>query len=214
VRMKKEREQIVVFGRKLVTAGLTHGTGGNLSVFNRGEGLVAVSPSGIGYMEVRPEDVVLVSPKGAAVEGDRRPSSETPLHLAHYRARPDVGAVVHTHSVFATTIAVLRWEIPPLHYLVGFAGNKVPLAPYATFGTEELARVTVQAIGDRNAVLMANHGALAVGPDLASAFATAEIVELMAQVFYQAKCIGEPTLLSEDEMAAAREGFATYGQRK
>ncbi|MBL6927698.1 MAG: L-fuculose-phosphate aldolase [Rhodospirillales bacterium] len=214
MRMEKERNDVVAFGNKLISAGLTTGTGGNVSVFNRKQGLVAVSPSALDYADTRPQDVVLVSPEGEVVEGTRKPSSETPLHLAHYRVRPDVCGIAHTHSVFATTIATLRWEIPPMHYLVAFSGKKVPLAPYATHGTEELARVTSEAIGDSNAVLMANHGLIALGVDLAAAFATAEIVELMAQIYYQAKSIGEPVNLTDAEMDDVLAGFADYGQGK
>ena len=214
MRMEQERNDVVAFGKKLVTSGLTTGTGGNVSVFNRKEGLVAISPSGMDYMETAPADVVLVDPEGAVVEGTRKPSSETPLHLAHYRIRPDVCGVAHTHSVYATTLATLRWELPPMHYLVGFSGPKVPVAPYATFGTDELARVTAEAIGTHNAVLMANHGLLTVGPTLAAAFEVAETIELMAQIYYQAKCIGQPQLLTETEMNDALAAFAHYGQNK
>ena len=212
MRMEKERNEVIRYGKKLISAGLTTGTGGNVSVFNRDEGLVAVSPSALAYNETRPEDVVLVSPEGEVIEGNRKPSSETPLHLANYKVRPDVCGVVHSHSVFATTIATLRWEIPPMHYLVGFSGKKVPIAPYATHGTEELARVTAEAIGEFNAVLMANHGVIAVGPDLAAAFATAEMVELTAQIYYQAKSIGEPVNLTDAEMDDVIAGFADYRQ--
>ncbi len=214
MRMEEERNEVVAFGNKMIATGLTTGTGGNVSVFNREEGLIAVSPSALDYADTRPEDVVLVSLEGEVVDGTRKPSSETPLHLAHYRIRPDVCGVAHTHSVFATTIATLRWEIPPMHYLVAFSGRKVPIAPYATHGTEELARVTSEAIGRENAVLMANHGLIAVGVDLAAAFATAEIVELMAQVYYQAKCIGEPVNLTDAEMNDVLAGFADYGKGK
>lgn len=214
MRLEKERSDVVAFGKKLITSGLTTGTGGNVSVFNRAEGLIAISPSGMDYMETTPADVVLVDPEGAVVEGSRKPSSETPLHLAHYTARPDVCGVAHTHSVYATTIATLRWELPAMHYLVGFSGRKVPVAPYATFGTEKLARITAEAIGSHNAVLMANHGLLAVGPTLAAAFGVAEIIELMAQIFYQAKCIGKPQLLTDAEMDDVLASFAHYGQGK
>lgn len=214
MRMEKERNEVVRYGQKLIAARLTTGTGGNVSCLNREEGLIAISPSGMDYMETRPEDVVLVTPEGEVLEGDRVPSSEAPLHLAHYRKRPEISAVVHTHSVYATTIATLRWEIPAMHYLVGFSGDKVPCAPYATYGSEELARVTSEAIGDYNAVLMANHGMLAVGANLATAFTTAEIVELLAQIYYQAKCIGTPQMLGGHQMSEVLAKFETYGQQK
>lgn len=213
MRLEQERKDVVAYGKKMITSRLTTATGGNISVFNRKEGLIAISPSGMDYMETRPEDIVVMRLDGSVVEGTRKPSSESPLHLAHYRLRPDIGAVVHTHSVFAATIATLRWEIPPIHYLVGFSGRKVPIAPYATYGSDDLARVTSEAIGDCNAVLMANHGLLTVGPSLNAAFTVAEVVELMAQIYYQAKSIGEPVSLSDAEMADVLKSFSTYGQQ-
>jgi len=214
MRLEKERNDVVAFGKKMITSRLTTATGGNISVFNRKEGLIAISPSGMDYMETRPEDVVVVRPDGSVVEGSRKPSSETQLHLAQYERRSDVGAVVHTHSVYAATMATLRWEIPPMHYLVGFSGRKVPVASYATYGTAELARATAAAIGDNNAVLMANHGVLTVGRTLNAAFTVAEVVELMAQVYYQAKCVGEPVVLTDAQMADVLKSFSTYGQQE
>ncbi len=209
--LQPEREALVSFGRKLLSARLTTGSGGNLSCCDRERGLVAVTPSGIEYPELRPEEVMVVDMNGAVIEGTRTPSSETPFHLALYRARPDVRAVVHTHSVYATTIACLNWELPAVHYLVGFAGDKVPLAPYATYGTEALARNVVESLGNYNAVLLANHGLVAVGPTLARAFAVAEEIELVAQIYYQARCIGDPVVLPEEEMARVIQLFRGYG---
>jgi L-fuculose-phosphate aldolase len=211
--MRSEREEIVRFGRKLVTAQLTSGTGGNLSIFNRDSGLIAISPSGIEYDEMDPADVPLVDGNGLVVEGGRKPSSELGFHLALYRKRPDITAVVHTHSVYATTLACLNWEIPAVHYLVAFSGHKVPLAPYATFGSDELAANVASAIGDHNAVLLANHGLVTVGPNLATAFAVAEEIELVARIYYQAKSIGEPVILPRDEMSRVIGKFAVYGQK-
>jgi L-fuculose-phosphate aldolase len=210
--MQPEREAVVEYGRKLLASSLTTGTGGNISAFNRDVGLIAISPSAMDYSVIRPDDVVLVSIEGKIIQGHRKPSTETPLHLAHYRARADVNAIVHTHPPYAITVACLGWEIPALHYLVGYSGKKVPLAPYATFGSEELGRLTAQAIGECNAVLMANHGLLTVGKDLGSAFTTSEIVELMARVFLQAKSVGEPRLLSDAQMDEALAQFGSYGQ--
>jgi L-fuculose-phosphate aldolase len=213
MRLQEEREEIVRFGKKLVTARLTSGTGGNLSIFNRHEGLIAISPSGVEYDEMKPEDVPIVDATGLVVDGSRKPSSELGFHLALYRKRPDTAAVVHTHSVYATTMACLNWEIPAVHYLVAFSGHKVPLAPYATFGTLELAENVADAIGEYNACLLANHGLVAIGPNLATAFAVAEEIELVARIYYQARSIGEPVILPRDEMARVIEKFAVYGQK-
>ena len=214
MQLEKVRRDIVTFGRKLLTAGLTTGTGGNLSVANRKKNLVAITPSGVDYLEMGPGDVVLVGMKGEPIEkSEYKPSSELLFHLALYRRRPDIQAIVHTHSVYATTLASLGWEIPPFHYLVATSGKKVPLAPYATFGTEELALNVANAIGENNAVLMEGHGVVAVGASLVKAFETAEIIEYVSRVYYQAKNLGEPTLLSDQEMGKVIEKFKHYGKK-
>jgi len=211
--LRKERSEIARFGVRLLEAGLTTGTGGNLSVIDRSKGLIAISPSGIEYKEMKDAHVPVVDCKGVVIEGDCRPSSELDFHLALYRERPDIGAVVHTHSVYATTMACLNWEIPAVHYLVAFSGHKVPLAPYATFGTPELAAGVAGAIGVNNAVLLANHGLVTVGRDLATAFSVAEEIELVARIYYQAKCIGEPVILTKAEMSIVIDKFADYGKK-
>ena len=124
------------------------------------------------------------------------------MHLGLYQARDDALAAVHTHQAYATTIACLGWELPAVHYLVGFSGNKVPIAAYATYGTPELAHNIIQAIGNDNACLLANHGIVTVGANLLSAFNTAEELELVARLYYQAMCIGKPNILSDEEMEA------------
>ena len=213
MRLEKERKEIVKFGRKLLTSGLTAGTGGNLSVANRKKNLIAVTPSGVDYLEMSPEDVVLVGMEGGLIETSKyKPSSELLFHLALYRRRQDIQAVVHTHSVYATTLATLGWEIPPFHYLVAYSGKKVPLASYATFGSEQLARNVAEAIGDNNAVLMGSHGVVTVGATLVKAFETAEIIEYVARVYYLAKNLGEPAILSDEEMEKVIEKFKGYGR--
>lgn len=212
--LEKERREIVSFGRKMVTSGLTAGTGGNLSILNRKKNLIAITPSGVDYFEMSPQDIVLVGMGGRVVETPKyNPSSELLLHLALYQKRGDIQAVVHTHSVYATTLASLGWEIPPFHYLVAYSGKKVPLAPYATFGSEELARNVANAIGEHHAVLMEGHGVVTVGPTLARAFETAEIVEYVARVYCQAKNLGEPNLLSNEEMDLVIKKFESYGKK-
>jgi len=209
-----ERTAVVEYGRRLIQSHLTTGSGGNISIFNRKQNLVAIKPSGVDYFLMKPEDVVVVTPQGEIVEGDLNPSSEIRMHLALLNYRSDINAVVHTHQVYSTTIACMNWELPAVHYLVGFSGNKVPLAKYATFGSQELADNIVAAIGNYNACLMANHGIITVGKDVESAFAVAEELELVSRIYYQAKCIGEPVILSDEEMTIIQEKFKTYGQRK
>ncbi|MCJ8502790.1 class II aldolase/adducin family protein [Desulfatitalea alkaliphila] len=206
------QQALVHFGREMLARGLTTGSGGNLSVCERSRDRVWITPSGIPYMALTPADMVSCDGRGAVAAGERRPSSELDFHLALYRHRPDIGAVVHTHSVFATTLACMHREILPVHYLVGFAGPKVPLAPYATFGTPALARSITDTIGDHNAVLLANHGLVAVGATLAKAFDVAEEIELVARIYYQTLVAGEPRLLSDTQMAEVLEKFKHYGQ--
>lgn len=212
--LAEERQAIVEHGRKLIQSQLTTGSGGNLSIINRAEGLIAIKPSGMDYFLMKPEDVVVVTPSGEIVDGKLAPSSEIRFHLALINHRPDITAVIHTHQVYATTIACLNWELPAVHYLVGFSGKKVPLAHYATYGTQELSDNIVKAIGSYNACLMANHGIVTVGATIEAAFATADELELVSRLYYQAKCIGEPVILSDEEMVTVCEKFKTYGQRK
>ena len=159
--LQKEREEIVAYGKKMISSGLTKGTGGNISIFNREQGLVAISPSGLEYYETKPEDVVILNLDGEVVEGERKPSSELDMHLIYYRKREDINALVHTHSPYAKTIASLGWELPAVSYLIAFAEPNVRCAPYETFGTKQLAEVAFEGMIDRRAVLLANHGLIA-----------------------------------------------------
>ncbi|MFW6389872.1 MAG: L-fuculose-phosphate aldolase [Halanaerobiales bacterium] len=211
--LENERELVSKYGRELIKKGLTTGTGGNISIYNPDKKLVAIKPSGIDYFKIKPEDVVVVNLAGNIYDGDKKPSSELQMHLEVYKNREDVGAVIHTHSIYSTTIACMNWEIPAVHYLVAFAGNKVPCAEYASFGSRELADNAIKALGQKyNASLLANHGLLAVGSDIDAALATAEEIEFSAEVYYRSRNLGEPVILSEDEMEIMAEKFKNYGQ--
>lgn len=212
--MKEEREQIVEYGKKLLTSGLTKGTGGNLSIFNRKEGLFAISPSGIDYFQIKPEDVVVLNIKGEKIEGDKKPSSEVEMHRIFYERRNDIDAIIHTHTMYATTLACLNCSLPPVHYMVALAGLDVKCAKYATFGTKELAENAFEAMKDRKAVLLANHGLLAGADNLLNAFNITEEIEYCAELYYRTKCIGEPVILPKEEMLLMFDKFKTYGQRK
>ena len=168
--MEKAREELVKYGKKLVTANLTKGTGGNLSVFDRANGTVAITPSGIDFFEITPEDIVILDLDGKVVEGNRVPSSEWEMHLMQYRTRNDIDAVIHAHTTYATVFAVLNWELPPSHYMIAVAGPNVRCAKYATYGTHELAVNATEAMKDRRAVILANHGILSGAQDLLNAF--------------------------------------------
>ncbi len=211
--LEKEREQVKKIGRKLISSGLTTGTGGNISIYNRDENLIAITPSGMDYYEIKAKNIVVMDMEGNIVEGENKPSSEYEMHKICYEKRKDVFSVVHSHSVFATTIASLNWEIPPFHYLVPLIGDKIPIAKYATFGTLELANETSAGLGEKyKAVLLANHGLLAVGSNIEKAFMIAEITELMAELYYKIKVVGEPKILSEDEIKLLEKKFKSYGQ--
>jgi len=210
--LEKERSLIVDYGKRLLASGLTVGTGGNLSVFDRASGYVAISPSGLDYENTQPEDIVIVDMKGVIVDGQRRPSSEFAMHSGMYEKRPDINAVVHTHSAFATTLACLECSLPAVHYLIGFAGKEVKCAPYATFGTQELADSACRTIGDDKAVLLAHHGLLTAGADIGEAFMVAEQVEYCAELYWRARAIGKPDVIPDSEMNRIIDKFNDYGR--
>lgn len=208
--LQSERELVLKHCRKMINAKLTTGSGGNVSIYNRKKNLVAVSPGSMDYFEIEADDIMVVDPEGNIVDGHNSPSSETQFHLALYQHRSDVNAVIHSHSVFATAVSCLRQEIPPLHYLVGLIGDKIPVTEYATFATKKLADNIVKGIGSANAALLANHGAVSVGPDIETCFIIAEHVELIAQMYIYAKSIGVPILLDQEEMTNLQNKFKQY----
>jgi L-fuculose-phosphate aldolase len=187
---------------------LNPGKSGNVSV-RSGDGFV-VTPSGKSYESLGMDDLVVVGANGEA-SGAQRPSSEWRLHRDIYARYPDAGAVAHTHSPYATTLACLRRGIPSFHYEVAFAGGKdIRCAGYATFGTQELSDLAVASLEGRRACLLANHGVVAHGEDLEGAVGLAEKVEALARLYWQALQVGEPILLDEVEMARVVEKFRNY----
>ena len=211
--MEYEKEQVVRYGKKLIDRRLTTGSGGNISVYNREKNLVAISPSGLDYYETTPEDIVILDIDGNIVEGKHRPSSEAGMHLAFYKNRADVSGIVHTHSKFATAIACMGWELPAVHYLIGMAGHRVKCTGYATYGSDELAKKALETIGNSNAVLLANHGLIALGEDVDRAFSTAEHLEFVSEVYYLTKTLGTPNILSDEDMDEVMKKFGTYRYR-
>ncbi len=204
------RAAIVAVCRELSRTGLVVGTAGNVSV--RDGGLVAVTPSGVRYAELTPELVGVHRLDGAPVEAPLAPSSELPLHRAVYAARPEAGAVVHTHSPAATALSALVDEVPAVHYYVAMFGGPVAVAPYATYGSPELARNAVHALRERTACLLGNHGAVTVGPDLAAAHERSVYLEWLCDVYLRAAAAGTPRLLPAAEVAAVAAKLAGYGQ--
>lgn len=212
--LEDRRLEIIECGKRAIKQNLTKGTGGNFSICDRESGLMAITPSGIDYFEITPEQIVIIDVQtGKIVEGDAVPSSECDMHRIFYKYRTDIDAIIHTHTTFAATIACLREPLPAVHYLVAFAGVDVRCAEYATYGTVALAKNAFEAMKDRKAVLLANHGLLAGGASLAEAFAVTEEIEFCCELYYRTKCIGEPVLLPEDEMVRMVERFKNYGKR-
>ncbi len=216
--MKHEelREEVARVARQLIASGLVTGTSGNVSA-RTPDGEVLITPSGLAYEEMRPEDVVLVDVDTNVLEGELIPSTETPMHTGIYKARPNVGAVVHTHSRFATTLACLGWEIPPVHYmLTTLSGDgRIPIAPYNLYGTEDLAGGAADALGgSRDACLLQNHGTITVADTAEKAFARTVTLEEMAEVYYRTRLAGEPILLGEEQVAEVAGKISGYGQPK
>lgn len=205
------RREILDTARAMSRQGLSPGRSGNVSA--RFVGDVLITPSGMAYDVITPADIVRVSLDGGVASGRRQPSSELHFHLATYRARRDVGAIVHTHSLHATVLACARRAIPAFHYMVAVAGgDDIPLVPYATFGSDELARHVVAGLAHRNACLMANHGQIAVGATCTEALALAAEVEVLAEQYVKVLTLGSPHILARDEMVRVLERFASYGQ--
>lgn len=198
--------------RRSVRLGLNSGSAGNLSL-RMGEGFL-ITPSGLANDRLTPEQMVPMDMDGGW-RGPLRPSSEWRIHRDIYRARPEVGAVVHAHSPHAVSLACLRRLIPPFHYMVAAAGGRdIPCADYATFGTQALSDAVLKALAGRRACLMANHGQVAVGADLEAALGLAVAVEELAAQYWRASLMGTPVLLSDAEMEAVLERFADYGRHR
>lgn len=211
--LQEERELVVAYGRNMSADRLSTGTSGNISVYVPEKGLMAISPSGIGYFDIRPEDVVVADLEARIVEGTRKPSSEWALHTLFYRNKPHIRAVVHTHSMYCTTFAVLGLPLRAVHYAIAGAGAaEVPCAPYYPFGTLELAEAAVETAGPADAVLLGNHGLVACGKDIAGAYGLALNLEYVAELQYRALCVGTPNVLSREAMADVMERFQSYGQ--
>jgi L-fuculose-phosphate aldolase len=213
VRAFDVRVSIVQTAQRLAGIGLLSLTAGNLSA-RVGAEAVAITPTGMPYEQIEPADIVITDLHGNVLDGHRRPSSELPFHTAVLRARPDVGAVVHTHSLYATTLAVLGRTIPAVHYAIaGLDLDTVPLVPYSTYGSDELAGAIAAALGGGGrAALLANHGALALGDDLQQAAGAAELLEFLATVYHHALAVGEPVVLPSQEIDLVRERYRDYGQ--
>jgi L-fuculose-phosphate aldolase len=214
--VQASRQRIASAAQRLAADGLVHGTAGNIS--ERIDDLVAVTPTGGEFATLGPEQVVVVDLDGDPVEGGLLPTSELALHLGVYRSY-DAGAVVHTHAPFATAVAcVLEHELPVVHYQMLALGGPVRIAPYATFGTTELAEQTVAALEGRAAALMANHGAITYGLNLDAAVAQSTLLEWGCELYWRAAAIGAPRALDADQQrefveAVTERGYGTTRTR-
>lgn len=205
------RAELIATARAMTAAGLNKGTAGNLSL-REGDGFW-ITPTGMDYAGLEPDDIPFMTLDGA-VSGRRRPSSEWRFHRDIYAARPEAGAVLHAHSPYATSLACLRRDIPPFHYMIArFGGDTVRCAAYATFGTQELSAAALAALEGRSACLLANHGLLLFARDLPRALALGIELEELCGQYWRACQLGAPALLSADEMAVVLEKFRTYGQQ-
>ena len=213
--MPELRRQLIETACRMAPANLNRGSAGNLSVRTRENGLdgYLITPSGMDYEVLVPEDIVFMRLDGTP-DGRRKPSSEWRFHHDIYAARPDAGAILHAHSPFATSLACLRHDIPPFHYMIArFGGDTIRCADYATFGSQALSDNALVALRDRCACLLANHGLLVFGKTLAQLFALAVEFEALCEQYWRACQLGQPVLLDPDEMATVQAKFASYGQQ-
>src|ERR1700742_3020122 len=213
--IEAQRAAVAAASRRLAAEGLVVGTAGNVSA--RAGDLVAVTPTGAVLAELEPEHVVVVDLDGHTVSGDFAPTSELELHLGAYR-RYGAGAVVHAHSPVGTALACVLDELPLIHYQMLALGGPIRVAPYATFGTPELAALTLDALEGRAAALMANHGMIAVGPDLEAAVANALLLEWACELYWRAAAVGAPRTLDAGQAqdfidAVNARGYGTLQER-
>ncbi|CAG0998411.1 L-fuculose-phosphate aldolase [Methylophilaceae bacterium] len=207
--MNADRESLLAITRKLSVLGLNRGTSGNASM--RVEGGFLITPSGMAVEHMSPEDLVRMDAEGVP-QSAGKPSSEWRFHKDIYQSRPEINAVIHTHSPFATSMACLRREIPPFHYMIAVAGgDTIRCAPYALFGSQALSDAALQALQGRYACLLANHGMIAAGGTLQKAFDVAVEVESLCEQYWRALQVGEPCILSTQEMTEVFEQFRGYG---
>ena len=205
------RSELIATARAMQPAGLNRGTSGNVSV--RDGKSFWITPTGMAYEHLVEDDIPRMALDGSHI-GKRKPSSEWRFHRDLYASRPEVGAVLHAHSPFAVSLACLRLDIPPFHYMIArFGGTTIRCAEYSIFGSESLSTAAIAAMAGRKGCLLANHGLLVAGRDLAEALALAIELEELCEQYWRACQLGQPVLLSAEEMAAVLEKFSGYGQQ-
>lgn len=208
------RRSIIEHCLLMNATGLNQGTSGNISV--RFGKKMLITPSAVPYAEMKPGDIAAMPIEGeyGSWKGPLKPSTEWRFHLDIMRDRPDVGAIVHTHALFSTVLAIARRDIPACHYMIAaFGGSDIRCSGYARYGTAELSAEALEALKGRNGCLLANHGMIAVGPTLEKAMWLASELETLARQYYHSLLIGGPVILSDDQIEETRRGFASYGLR-
>ena len=211
MKFDKERKIVVEAGKEMLENRLTVGTWGNISLRTSERDKCVITPSGMSYQRMSPEDMTVIDLSGKVVEGRWKPSRELEMHCGIYRARKDVNAIVHTHPVFSSVLAVLKEDLPPIiEDMVMLLGGEVEVTEYTLPGTKELAEKAVNALGDKNAVLLANHGAVCVGSDMKRTLTACKVLEKSAQIYVYSKMIGQPTLLSPEDVKKLREASMGY----
>jgi L-fuculose-phosphate aldolase len=206
--VNKLKMEIVEAGKRMLRKGLVIGASGNISIRISGEDKIVITPSQIEYDKISVNNIVVVDFKKNILEGDRSPSVETGMHIGVYETRPNVGAIVHTHSVYASAIASLGKTIPPfLDDIVLMLGGEIEVAEYGIPGSKELAENAVRALGKKNAVLLANHGSLSCGKNLEGAFVNAELVERAAKIFILSSLLGKPKNLPQEVVQLEQQIF-------
>ena len=212
MRLEEERKKIIATCLEMIGKNLTNGTSGNVSIYSREKNLVAITPTGVAYKTMKPEDVSIVDLEGNLIEG-KKPTSELEMHLLNYRNRKDISAIIHAHTIHATSVACLRKELPAVDYMVAVSGAKsVPCAKYATYGTQELAINAYESMKGIKATLLANHGINTAADTIENAFHVLEQIEYVAHLYLLSSQLGTPVILEDSEMENMLERFKSYGQ--
>lgn len=211
----KERRDLIEYGIRILSEGLTFSSGGNLSVYLPKDDAFLITPSGMDYSKIKERDLVKLDLEGNVIEGERVPSSEWQMHKEIYQSRPDIKALIHTHSKYISVLSILGLDLVAVNYLMASAGaSRIPIAPYETFGTEGLAKFAAQYLGkESKAVILSNHGLIAGGKDLKEALEITRDLEFCAFLYVTALSTGrEMNVISDEKMAEVLEKAKTYGQ--
>ena len=208
---QESREQLLATSRRMVELGLNRGTAGNASV-RLGDGML-ITPSALPVAEMKTDSMVRMDLEGRVLQGGK-PSSEWRFHRDIFVARPEIGAVLHMHSTFATTIACLGKDVPAVHYHIAIAGgDSIRCTPYTIFGEQNLSDLALEALHDRKACLLGNHGMIALGKDLADALSVAHEVEYLCEIYWRTLQAGTPQILTVQQMHAVKQKFVEYKKR-